>query len=102
MEGLDFYGRVERFKQFLNCDGEAVKIAFGDYCKKSSKELTFKKIYYLLYNLQYSTQWIREVDEAQSSNDNAKFEEIYEILKKDLPRSILMKIISNLSSFKCT
>ena len=98
MEGLDFCGRMEFLKQFRDCNGDAVKIAFGHYCKKSSKELTVKEIYEILYNLHYCNKWIREVAEAQSGNDYAKFKEIYERLKVDLPSMILMKIIFNFKS----
>ena len=33
------------------------------------------------------------IAETHSGNDNANFKEIYEILKENLPRSILTKII---------
>ena len=77
---------MQLLKQFRDCDGEAAEIALEDYCKKLSKELTFKEIYDTLYNLQYCNKRIREVADAQSGNDDAKFKEVYERLKVNLPK----------------
>ena len=74
---------MQLLKQFDDCYGDAVNIAFGDYCKKPSKELTAKEFFKILFNLQYCNEWIWEAAEAQSGNDDSKFQEICARLKVD-------------------
>ena len=79
MKGPNFYERINLLREFRNCDGAAVKIAFGDYYENISRELTSKELFELIHQLYHCDDWITEIAISQSSYDN--YQEKFEYLK---------------------